>query len=69
MIKRIVLFVITNLAILVVLSIALRLLGIDRYLAASGGLNMGALLLLAAVIGFGGSLISLALSKWMQLRS
>ena len=64
LIKRIVLFVMTNLAILVVLSIALRLLGIDRYLAAGGGLNVGALLVFAAVIGFGGSLISLALSKW-----
>ena len=64
MIKRIVLFVITNLAILLALSIALRLLGIDKYIAAGGGLNMGVLLVFAAVIGFGGSLISLALSKW-----
>lgn len=64
MIKRIVLFVITNLAILLVLSIVLRLLGIDRYLAAGGGLNMSALLMFAAVFGFGGSLLSLALSKW-----
>jgi heat shock protein HtpX len=62
--KRIALFVLTNLAVLVVLSITARLLGIDRFLTANG-LDMGALLLFAAVFGFGGALISLAMSKWM----
>ncbi len=65
MFKRIVLFVITNLAVLFVLNITMRLLGVDRMLAQSGGgLNLSALLVFAAVIGFGGSLISLAMSKW-----
>jgi heat shock protein HtpX len=63
--KRIILFIATNLAILVVLSITLRLLGVDRVLDAEGsGLNFNALLAFSAVIGFGGSLISLAISKW-----
>lgn len=63
--KRILLFIATNLAILVVLSITLRILGVDRVLdAESGGLNYNSLLVFSAVIGFGGSLISLAMSKW-----
>ncbi len=69
MIKRVVLFLATNLAILLVLSLSLRLLGVDRLLEESGvGLDMNALLVFAAVIGFGGSFISLALSKWMAKR-
>jgi heat shock protein HtpX len=66
--KRIFLFVVTNLAILVVLSITARILGIDRILT-QNGLNMGALLMFAALFGFGGSLISLAMSKWIAKRS
>ncbi len=63
--KRILLFIATNLAILLVLSITLRILGVDRILEAQGGgLNYNSLLVFAAVIGFGGSLISLAISKW-----
>ncbi|MFN0038885.1 MAG: protease HtpX [Burkholderiales bacterium] len=65
MFKRIVLFLITNLAILFVLNITMRILGVDRALVDSGGgMNLNALLVYAAVIGFGGSLISLAISKW-----
>jgi heat shock protein HtpX len=60
--KRIVLFVLTNLAVVVVLGIVSRLLGVDRFLAANG-LNLGALLVFAAIMGFGGSIISLLLSK------
>ena len=60
--KRIVLFVATNLAVIVVLGIVTRLLGVDRYLTANG-LNLGSLLAFAAVIGFGGAIISLLLSK------
>ncbi len=63
MIKRIVLFLITNVAVLVTLSISMRLLGIDSILTQSG-LNLRALLVFAAVIGFSGSFISLAMSKW-----
>jgi heat shock protein HtpX len=62
--KRILLFVATNLAIVVVLSVAAHLLGIDEYLDARGGSLQG-LLIFAALFGFGGSLISLAISKWM----
>jgi heat shock protein HtpX len=60
--KRIVLFVLTNLAVVVVLGIVSRLLGVDRYLSANG-LNLGALLVFAAIMGFGGSIISLLISK------
>jgi len=64
-IKRVVLFLVTNLAVVFVLSIAMKLLGMDRLLAESGGgLNVSALLVFAAVIGFGGALVSLAMSKW-----
>ncbi|MEW6293617.1 MAG: protease HtpX [Pseudomonadota bacterium] len=61
--KRILLFLGTNLAIVFVLSITMRLLGVEPYLTAQG-LNLGSLLIFAAVMGFGGSLISLAISKW-----
>lgn len=65
MFKRIVLFLLTNVAVLVLLSVTMRLLGVDRLLDDSGtGLNLQALLVIAAVIGFGGSFISLAISKW-----
>ena len=68
MFKRISLFLITNLAIVLVLSFTARLLGVDRVLAANG-LNLGGLLVFAALFGFGGSFISLALSKWMAKRA
>ena len=61
--KRILLFLATNLAIVLVLSVTMRLLGVEPYLNANG-LNLGALLIFAAVMGFGGSLISLMISKW-----
>jgi heat shock protein HtpX len=66
--KRISLFLITNLAIILVLSFTARLLGVDRFLTANG-LNLGALLVFAAIFGFGGSFISLAISKWMAKRA
>jgi heat shock protein HtpX len=66
--KRISLFLITNLAIVLVLSFTARLLGLDRFLTANG-LNLGGLLMFAALFGFGGSCISLALSKWMAKRA
>ena len=70
MFKRIALFLATNLAVLLVLSIVLRLLGVDSVLDESGaGINYEALLVLSLVIGFGGSFISLAMSKWMAKRS
>jgi heat shock protein HtpX len=66
--KRIVLFLATNLAIVLVLSVSMRLLGLEPYLSAQG-LNLNSLLLFAAVMGFGGSFISLALSKWMAKKT
>ena len=67
--KRIFLFIITNLAILFVLNITLRLLGVDRILDAQGsGINFNSLLIFSMVLGFGGSLISLAISKWSAKR-
>ncbi|MBN1929877.1 MAG: protease HtpX [Chlorobiaceae bacterium] len=62
--KRIVLFLLTNLAVILVLSVTARLLGVDRFLTANG-LNLGMLLAFAALIGFGGSFISLLMSKTM----
>jgi heat shock protein HtpX len=68
--KRIFLFLATNLAVVFVLSITLRLLGVDRILAEQGtGLNLGNLLVFSAVFGFAGSLISLAISKWTAKRT
>ena len=63
--KRIFLYVATNFAILLVLSISMQVLGIDRMLAQGTGLNLQGLLVMAAVFGFGGSFISLLISKWM----
>ena len=60
--KRIFLFVLTNLAVVVVLGIVSSLLGVNRYLTANG-LNLGMLLGFAAVMGFGGAIISLLISK------
>lgn len=67
--KRIFLFLATNIAIIVVLSITLRLLGVESILDEQGvDLNLNALLIFAAVFGFGGSFISLAISKWSAKR-
>ena len=61
--KRIALFIVTNIAILFVLNISMRVLGLDPWLS-SQGINMGSLLLFAAAFGMGGAFISLAISKW-----
>lgn len=67
--KRILLFLATNVAILLVLSVTLRLLGVDRILDESGtGLDYNNLLIFSAVLGFSGSLISLAMSKFTAKR-
>lgn len=66
--KRIGLFLLTNLAIVLVLSFSARILGVDRILTANG-LDLGALLVFASLFGFGGAFISLAISKWMAVRS
>ncbi|MDX1461314.1 MAG: protease HtpX, partial [Xanthomonadales bacterium] len=67
---RILLFLLTNAAVLVLISVVFRVLGIEGLLAENGvDLNLEALLIMSAVIGFGGSLISLALSKTMAKRA
>ncbi|MBT2867521.1 Protease HtpX [Chromobacterium violaceum] len=62
--KRVILLIVTNIAVMLVLSLSVRLLGLDRFVTA-GGLNLGMLLMFSAVLGFGGAFISLALSKTM----
>ena len=62
---RIMLFLATNLAVLVIASITLKLLGVDRFT----GQNHGSLLIFCAVFGFAGSLVSLFISKWMAKMS
>jgi heat shock protein HtpX len=62
--KRIVLFLVTNLAVGIVLTVVLSILGVDQYLAASG-LNVTALAVFSIVFGFVGSFVSLAISKPM----
>ena len=67
---RMLLFFGTNIAIMIVLSISMRLLGIDTALEQQGGgLNLNSLLIFSAVFGMGGSLISLAISKWMAKKT
>ncbi|MEA3220230.1 protease HtpX [Immundisolibacter sp.] len=66
--KRVGLFLLTNLAVLAVLAVTSRLLGVDRFLT-QNGLDLPALFGFAAVFGMGGALISLAMSRWMAVRS
>ena len=66
--KRVFLFLVTNLAIVFVLNIVLHLLGVDRIQTANGGLDINNLLVFSAIFGFGGALISLAISKWSAKR-
>ncbi len=66
---RVLLFVGTNIAVLALLTIVCKIFGIDQYAAASGYGGLGPLLIFAAVIGMGGSFISLAMSKWIAKRS
>lgn len=66
--KRVFLFLLTNFAVLITLSIVAHLLGFNRFLTGQG-VDFGALLGFAAVFGFGGAFISLAMSKWTAKRS
>lgn len=67
--KRIFLFIATNLAIVFVLNIVLHLLGVDHIYTRQGTLDINSLLIFSAVFGFAGSFISLAISKWMAKMS
>jgi Zn-dependent protease with chaperone function len=70
MFTRITLFLLANFGVLAVLSVSMRLLGVDAYLASQGGVfQLNGLLLMAAIMGFAGSFISLAMSKMMAKRS
>ena len=66
--KRIFLFLATNLAVIGVMSIILNLLGANRFLTGSG-INVPQLLIFSLVVGFTGSFISLLMSKWMAKQS
>lgn len=68
MFSRVALFLATNFAILLLVSLLFKLFGLDLR-AAQYGTNLGGLLLMCAVFGFAGSFISLALSKWMAKRA
>jgi heat shock protein HtpX len=61
--KRIFLFIVTNLAVMVVLSIVLKLFGLDRAMYSQSGMSYGGLLVFSMVVGFAGSIISLLMSK------
>jgi heat shock protein HtpX len=64
MIKRVFLFLVTNLAVLLLLSVVLRVLGVDRFLSANG-IDYGQLLVFSVIVGFAGSIFSLLISKQM----
>jgi heat shock protein HtpX len=66
--KRIFLFLLTNIAVMVVLSASMNVLGVGRFLTANG-LDLTQLLIFSALIGFTGSIISLLISKWMAKQS
>ncbi len=67
--KRIFLFILTNLAVLLVINLTLRLLGVNRWMDSHGAINFTSLLILSVVIGFSGSIVSLLMSKWMAKQS
>lgn len=65
MAKRIFLFILTNILVLTTIGIVLSVLGVDPYANTAGGIDLISLLIFSAVVGFTGSLLSLAMSKWM----
>lgn len=66
--KRIILFVLTNLAVMLVLSATLSILGVNRFISEQG-LNVQMLLVFSVIVGFTGAIFSLLISKWMAKRS
>ena len=66
--KRVLLLIVTNVAVMVLLSIVVSVLGLDRWLT-SNGIDYTSLLLLSAIFGFGGAFISLLMSKWIAKMS
>lgn len=68
MFKRIGLFLLTNIAVMIVIGIMVRVFGADRFITANG-LDLGVLFVFSAIVGFSGSFISLLMSKWMAKMS
>ena len=66
--QRIILFLLTNIAIMLVLSIVVNVLGVNRFIS-HGQMNLQSLLIYCAIFGFAGSFISLFISKWMAKRT
>lgn len=66
--KRVVLFLLTNLAVMLVLNVTLSIIGVNRFLTAQG-LDLTSLVIFSGVIGFGGAFISLLMSKWLAKSS
>ena len=66
--KRMFLFLVTNIAVMVVLSVVVSVLGLDQWLTANG-IDYASLLFLSLIMGFGGSILSLLISKWMAKMS
>lgn len=66
--KRILLFVLTNVLVLVTITVIMSVLGVGSYINESGGINLGTLLVYSAIVGFTGAFISLAMSRWMAKR-
>ncbi|MRX73287.1 protease HtpX [Bacillus lacus] len=65
MAKRIFLFILTNILVIVTIGIVLSVLGVGNYRTAAGGIDLGTLLAFSAVVGFTGAFISLLMSRWM----
>jgi len=63
--KRILLFILTNLLVMITIGIILSVFGVSSYLNESGGIDFGSLLVFSAIVGFTGAFISLAMSRWM----
>ncbi|TLS37158.1 protease HtpX [Pseudalkalibacillus caeni] len=63
--KRIFFFLLTNVLVLVTISIVLRVFGVGNYINQAGGIDFGTLLVFSAIVGFSGSFISLAMSRWI----
>lgn len=67
--KRVLLFLMTNLAVMVVLSILMSVLGVGSYIGADGQLQMGSLMLFCLIWGMGGAFISLQMSRWLAKKA
>ncbi len=66
--KRILLFILTNLLVMVTIGIILSVFGVGSYINDAGGVNLGSLLIFSAIVGFTGAFISLAMSRWIAKR-